>query len=88
MRVLLVNAGEDIIALSCEPIGLEYLASYLEQYGVEVKICNMIQHNIKKIIKDWKPDLVGVSATTPVVNSAYRLLDYCQTCLHKWGKSC
>jgi len=79
MKVLLVNAGEDIIALSCEPIGLEYLASYLEQYGVEVKICNMIQHNIKKIIKSWKPNLVGVSATTPVVNSAYRLLDYCRS---------
>jgi anaerobic magnesium-protoporphyrin IX monomethyl ester cyclase len=72
MKVLLVNSGADLIALSCEPIGLEYLAAYMEQHGVEVRIINMAQRDVIVEAIKWQPDLVGFTASTPSINLAYR----------------
>jgi radical SAM superfamily enzyme YgiQ (UPF0313 family) len=81
MKVLLVNSGTDIIALSCEPVGLEYIGAFLEREGHEVKIINMATTDVEKTAHKWKPDFIGYTATTPSINSAYRSSDR----LRFWG---
>ncbi|MFX0105820.1 MAG: cobalamin-dependent protein, partial [Candidatus Hodarchaeota archaeon] len=48
------------------PIGLMYIASYLTELDVEVKIIdskieNLTHKQLRKKIKDYNPDIVGVS---------------------------
>jgi radical SAM superfamily enzyme YgiQ (UPF0313 family) len=61
----------------CAPFGLGYLASYLRKYvAVNVKIIDgQVKNNIEDEIVCFKPDLVGVTATSPQIPDAYRLLD-------------
>jgi len=64
LKVLLINPAPNIIARapSC-PLGLLALASYLQVFGYCVKIVDQsVQaENIRKHIKDFDPDVVGVA---------------------------
>ncbi len=62
------------------PLGLSYIASFLEQSGVIVKALDLnINHlssqELKKIILRDKPRLVGITATTPMVKSSWQLAE-------------
>lgn len=53
----------------CYPLGLLYLASFMRKYGFEIKICYMAAERIdfddvRKLIKEWDPDICGISAIT------------------------
>jgi len=78
-KVALVNPGKKEIFGLQEPLGLGFIASYLEKNGVDVKIVDELAgDNVVDEIENYKPHLVGVTATTPVVQDAYRILDTCR----------
>jgi len=78
-KLLLVNPGaadkETYGAL--EPFPVAYLAALLQQHGYEVRITDeMAGDDLKKDIKSFRPHIVGVSSTTPLIRRAYEILDY------------
>ncbi len=63
---------------ACAPLNLGHLASYLRKYAedVEVKIFDgMAGQNVETELFHFQPDVMGVTATTPQIPDAYRLLD-------------
>jgi len=70
----LAELGERI----APPIGILYIASYLKRNisGIEISIIDGLisgYNNSVSKIKDFKPDILGVSFNTPVALSAYSL---------------
>jgi anaerobic magnesium-protoporphyrin IX monomethyl ester cyclase len=61
------------------PIGLAYVASYLETNGHEVSVIDAdtldleIDGTVEKIMRT-APDAVGVTATTPIINNAFNII--------------
>ena len=60
------------------PLGVLYVSSVLENIGVEVRILDSDADrlNDKKVllyIKAFRPNIIGMTATTPVVKEAFRL---------------
>lgn len=77
MKVILINPrlSKKIRVKIYPPIGLGYLASYLENAGHKVRIVDSLVMNydmddIKKELKQFDPDVVGVTATTPYIYEA------------------
>lgn len=55
----------------CEPLELEYLSSYLEEFGHKVEIIDMILEPPKKLLEliaTYKPGIVGFTSYMPHVN--------------------
>lgn len=55
------------------PLGLGYIASYLRKYHDTVEfniISRSYEHNIHEIVKEFKPNVVGISSTTENYNTA------------------
>ena len=79
---------ENEIVSHWPPLRLAYIASILERYGHEVKILERrriidqkrrteenlmeLDRATAKYIKSFKPDVVGITATTPLIMDAYR----------------
>ncbi len=75
-RVALVVPESKLgLMVSSPPLSLGYLASYLRGHcEVDVKLFDgSIGQNVKQLLLGYQPDVVGVSATTPLAPSAYRL---------------
>lgn len=75
MKVLLINPElKKYVQPKLMPLGLCYIAAVLEKDGIDVKIIDM---NVQKIdLEDklsWAPDIVGITATTPLVKEAWRI---------------
>jgi radical SAM superfamily enzyme YgiQ (UPF0313 family) len=79
VQVVLVNPANDIESASAEPLGIEYIAAYLRNHGVQTAIVDEIleKHPLKKIAA-LGPRIVGITATTPVVNRAYEIAAQCR----------
>jgi anaerobic magnesium-protoporphyrin IX monomethyl ester cyclase len=62
------------------PLNLAVLASYVRQEIQDCEIAiidgTLSSVNVKKKLQEFRPDVVGVTATTLQIYSAYRLLDY------------
>jgi radical SAM superfamily enzyme YgiQ (UPF0313 family) len=66
------------VATEYPPLGLMYLASYLEKNGHEMKILDMsaekkTDNDLIKITEDFQPDVVGFTVTTPLSNRSHQL---------------
>ncbi len=69
-RILLVrpNPDQESVGLQsfmiCEPLELEYVAAYLEQFGHEVVIVDMLleKRSLESFLAEYHPDLVGFTA--------------------------
>lgn len=86
MKVLLINPpfGEEysvgesrsikVVLNIIPPLGLGYLAAVLRKEGIETKIVdctiNPSQDDLIRFVTKEKPDIVGISATTPSFGSA------------------
>ncbi len=62
------------------PLGILYIASYLEKHGISVKILDIAPQKltlnaILKMISDEKPAIVGISSLTPGIRSAVQIAD-------------
>jgi len=71
MKILLVQptakSWQQINTLS---LGLAYIASYLEKGGYQVACCDL---GVQKVKKLPRADVVGITATTPLINEAWRV---------------
>ncbi|MDP8216608.1 MAG: radical SAM protein [Candidatus Kaelpia imicola] len=91
MKILLINpftegrivyGGLSPFSPFLPPLGLCYLASFLEKNGYAVKILDLnILSNINIIdsINLFDPDIIGVTSTTVAFNSAKKLLQIIKT---------
>jgi anaerobic magnesium-protoporphyrin IX monomethyl ester cyclase len=86
MRVLLINPPFDddiacgktnsmkLVLNRIPPLGLAYIAAVLEDGGFTVKVCDLMGYGqIKDAAMEFKPDLIGMTSTTPQFASAIRL---------------
>ncbi len=76
MRVMLVNPRFHLpIDTRTSPhLGLAYLAAVSEERGDEVLLfdADVETQSITKVVKRYQPDIVGITANTPQVKSAWR----------------
>jgi radical SAM superfamily enzyme YgiQ (UPF0313 family) len=76
-KVALINPGKNRDYGIHEPINLGYIAANLEKNGVEVKIIDQLSGaDVEKEIVSFRPEVVGVTGTTPVISDAYAIADY------------
>lgn len=81
MKILLINPLIDFSSRALYkrdifipmPLGILYLASIAEKMGNKVKVENIHYSNFKKLIKKFKPDLVGITCATPQYNQAVKI---------------
>jgi len=76
-EILLINPKFENANSFWIPLGLAYIASYLEKNSFAVKIidANVLQINNEKVadLIKGKPDIVGISAMTSVIYSAWEI---------------
>lgn len=78
-KVTLINAGKSSRFAVQEPLNLCYLAAYLEKHDIEVQIIDQLGgDNLEEQLEIQKPDIVGITATTPVIYDAYDVADLCR----------
>lgn len=79
-KVALINPGKNQEFGDNEPLSLACLAAYLNAGGIDVKIIDELAgDNVKEELEKYAPDLVGVTATTPLAMDAYLILDYARS---------
>lgn len=74
------SLGKKVTSSECPPLGLCYIAAVLEAMGHEVRIIDgQAEHrSVEKISQDilgYDPDIVGITATTPLINAAARIAE-------------
>lgn len=74
-KIVLVYPGlNNSWASTHPPINLGYIAAYLEKYGHEVHIVDELAgQDVRETFKRISPDIIGITATTPMVPDAYRV---------------
>ncbi len=79
VKVALINPGRDQRFAIQEPLNLGFIASYLEKNNVEVRIIDELAgQDVKNELNTYCPDIVGITATTPLAPDAYRIADMCR----------
>lgn len=67
------------------PLGLGYIAAYLKKYGnynvklVDFEAQELQIEEIKKIIDDYNPSVIGITCSTPTFSNAVKLASLCKT---------
>lgn len=82
-RVLLISTNIDGMMNFAPPTGLYYIKAALEKFsGSEVEIIDLglgttdkaeIERRLRETMAAFKPDVVGISFTSPAENNAYRV---------------
>jgi radical SAM superfamily enzyme YgiQ (UPF0313 family) len=85
-KVLLINPAHTteigrVLRLKAPPLGLLYLAAYLEGAGIPVEIFDADLHDLSpaqtaRRVLSRNPSIIGVTATTDAINSANRVVDH------------
>lgn len=75
MKVLLIHPKlNEYKQPKLPPLGILYIASYLEKRGHQVRVVDLNvpkSESMEKMLK--KADIVGITATTPIIREAWRL---------------
>ena len=84
MKILLVNPPQ-ATQYPQPPLGLAMVAAVLEKNGYLVKILDLpvlgfSENSLSTIIGQEKPDVVGVTAMTPTINSAVSIVEKVKEC--------
>ena len=79
MRVLLINPFYPISETPSPPLDLAYLASALEQAGVEVKILDYVVYPYRRdalesVLNEFEPQVAGATAVSMTFDHARRVL--------------
>lgn len=78
IKILLVNPNFDSYVMA-PPLGILYLSSYLKKYAnADVKCIDALRDNLNtetllNLIKEYNPDIVGISCLTAVYNQTVSL---------------
>ncbi|MEM1563079.1 MAG: radical SAM protein [Candidatus Bathyarchaeia archaeon] len=84
VRVCLISppyksAVKSVVGVSSPPIGLAYLASMIRnEHEVRIIDSNAINYgldDIRRELKNFYPDVVGITSTTPSIYEAYRVAE-------------
>ncbi len=84
LRVCLISppyasAVKSVVGISSPPLGLAYLASMIkDEHEVKIIDSNVLNYgfeDIKKELKNFGPDIVGITSTTPSIYEAYKVAD-------------
>ncbi|MEM3550224.1 MAG: radical SAM protein [Candidatus Bathyarchaeia archaeon] len=84
MRVCLVSppyssAVKSVVGVSPPPLGLAYLASMVrDEYDVRVVDSNVLDYSlddVRRELKNFYPDVVGITSTTPSIYEAYKVAE-------------
>lgn len=76
MKIALVNPGNNSYN-DTPPMNLVFLAASLIRAGHDVRIIDKLSGaNVFRDVHLYQPDVIGLTATTPVINDAYFLADY------------
>lgn len=72
------SAIKSVFGATGPPLGLGYLASALERNGHEVRVADSLAMDydladVKKAVKRFDPELVGITAATPAIYDAYEV---------------
>jgi radical SAM superfamily enzyme YgiQ (UPF0313 family) len=85
MKITLINpnyrtklGGDDSISSILPPLGIAYIAAVLQKYKFDVNIIDMNAENISNegllgMLMVQKPDVVGITCTTPTINAVNTL---------------
>lgn len=78
-KVVLINPGREERFAVQEPLNLGFIASYLEKNDIEVRIIDELAgQNVEEELSRYRPGIVGITATTPLIPDAYRITDMCR----------
>ncbi len=90
-HVVLINSPDrsvlnKVLGIRAPPLGLMYIAAFLERAGVSVDIidANLSGKNHEELaseVKRRRPDIVGLSAVTPTVKAAMKIMKSIRTLL-------
>jgi len=88
MKVLLLNPQSDTQKATPFPLGLMYLASYLEKFNHEVKIIDLksqklTKQKLKEETLEFAPNFIGIRCLTFESASAYSLARFMKSLLPK-----
>ena len=86
MKILLINppprkkAPEDVVV---PPLGIAYIAAVLENEGFQVDILDayalqLTWNEFENIIKRKRPNVVGITGMTPVIDRSFKAADICK----------
>ncbi|MDD5255115.1 MAG: radical SAM protein [Candidatus Omnitrophica bacterium] len=79
MKIALINPSAKRVNAGVEPLSLGYIAGYLEQNGIDVRIIDQVAgDDINRQINAYKPDIVGITSMAHMVIEAYRIADICR----------
>lgn len=79
MKAALINPGINQKYAVQEPLNLGFLASHLLANGIEVIIIDELAgQDVARLLQDYKPDIAGITATTPLAADAYRVAGMCR----------
>jgi len=71
------SAVKSVVGVSSPPLGLAYLASVLrDEHEVKIidsSILNYNMENVKRELRDFYPDIVGITSVTPSIPQAYHV---------------
>src|SRR5208337_230528 len=80
-NILLIRPAPKIEQFGDEsflPLGLAYIAAVLEKRGYKVKVIDLLiqktdDAGLFQQIQEFNPDIIGFTAVTPVIKSAYKI---------------
>lgn len=79
MKVALINPGKSPRFSIHEPLNLAFIAAYLEKNNIKIKIIDELAgEDVKQALDKFKPDIAGITATTPLILDAYRNAQICK----------
>ena len=79
VKVALIAPGRNEEFAVQEPLNLGYIAAYLEKHNIRVKIIDQLAgQNVYKELKEFSPQIAGITGTTPVIVEAYKIADFCR----------
>ena len=77
---LVVPASRRGYRFTSEPLNIGFIASFLEKYSIEVIIIDELAgQDLEKELLKYNPNLVGVTATTPLAPRAYEIAKVCRS---------
>jgi len=79
MRIVLVNPTNEFMYPGAQPTGLTILAAYLRQFYPNIKILDRVAGDNLLDLSVIKPDIVGVTGTTPTSEDCYNCADYAKS---------
>lgn len=81
-RMIYAYAQKKEITPIFPPLGLAYIAAVLKKNNIEVKILEANAHDLNHLqivdcIKEYSPDLIGITSTTAVIEEAHDIAKLC-----------